>query len=139
MEQLCGHLEAADLRQHLVNPLLIKFLVAKLLDREKHEWVRYKRNRGDTTLRTFADFLMDIVVDACEANIDVEIISLHQSKKFSLSGKKPKEKGGLYSHSEATNPASAIGEEKRWRPCKLCRLTYPSSATLRRFQKAEIC
>ncbi|XP_062709442.1 uncharacterized protein LOC134288477 [Aedes albopictus] len=77
VEQLCGHLEAADLRQHLVNPLLIKSLVAKLPDREKREWVHYRRGRGETTLRTLTDFLMDIVADACEANVDVDFVEFN--------------------------------------------------------------
>ncbi|XP_062708301.1 uncharacterized protein LOC134288217 [Aedes albopictus] len=79
VEQLCGHLEAADLRQHLVNPLLIKSLVAKLPDREKREWVHYRRGRGETTLRTLTDFLMDIVADACEANVDVDFVEFNPS------------------------------------------------------------
>lgn len=33
MKQLCGLLEAANLRQYLINPLLIKSLVVKLPDR----------------------------------------------------------------------------------------------------------
>ncbi|XP_055641204.1 uncharacterized protein LOC129778361 isoform X2 [Toxorhynchites rutilus septentrionalis] len=45
VEQLCEHLEAADLKQHLVNPLLIQDLVKKLPDNDKREWVRFKRGK----------------------------------------------------------------------------------------------
>ncbi|XP_062711976.1 uncharacterized protein LOC115267455 [Aedes albopictus] len=124
VEQLCGHLEAADLKQHLVNPLLIKSLVAKLPDREKREWVHYRRGHGETTLRTLTDFLMDIVADACEANVDVEFVPSPPSKGIAPSRKKmPKEKGGLYSHSEASASAANAGEEKVLKPCKQCRRT----------------
>ncbi|XP_062537709.1 uncharacterized protein LOC134206043 [Armigeres subalbatus] len=105
VEQLCGHMEAAGLQQHLVNPLLVKSLVAKLPDREKREWVHYRRGQGETTLRTLTDFLMDIVVVACEANT------------------KPKEKSALYCHGEGSSPAVNLNEERRLKPCQQCRVT----------------
>lgn len=72
VEQLCEHLEAADLKQHLVNPLLIQDLVDKLPDGEKRQWIRFKRRADAVTLRTFTDFLSEIVSEACEANVNVE-------------------------------------------------------------------
>lgn len=124
VEQLCGHLEAADLRQHLVNPLLIKSLVAKLPDREKREWVHYQRGRGEATLRTLTDFLMDIVADACEANVDVEFKPSHQPRGGSHSEKlRAKEKGRFYAHAEVSSPAVNASEEKLLRPCQKCRRT----------------
>ncbi|XP_062538908.1 uncharacterized protein LOC134207201 [Armigeres subalbatus] len=124
VEQLCGHLEAAGLQQHLVNPLLIKSLVAKLPDREKREWVHYRRGHGETTLRTLTDFLMDIVVDACEANVDVEVQPSYQSRRVFPTGKsKPKEKGVLYCHGEGSSPAANLNEERRLKPCQQCRAT----------------
>ncbi|XP_062713546.1 uncharacterized protein LOC134290421 [Aedes albopictus] len=62
-EEVCsirrhGGATLAIWKQHLVNPLLIKSLVAKLPDRA---WLHYWRSRGETTLRTLSDFLMDIV------------------------------------------------------------------------------
>ncbi|XP_062553708.1 uncharacterized protein LOC134218650 [Armigeres subalbatus] len=123
VEQLCGHLEAADLRQHLVNPLLIKSLVAKLPDREKREWVHYRRGRGETTLRTLTDFLMDIVADACEANVDVEFKPSHPLKGAPQAGKRrSKERGGLYLHSEASS-SNVTANERLLRPCNYCRGT----------------
>ncbi|XP_065077560.1 uncharacterized protein LOC135700833 [Ochlerotatus camptorhynchus] len=121
VEQLCGHLEAAELRQHLVNPLLIKSLVAKLPDREKREWVHYRRNKGEQTLRTLTDFLMEIVEDACEANVDVDFKPAYQPKGGPSSGKKkPKEKGVLYCHSGENSPGASSSDRKRLKPCNLC-------------------
>ncbi|XP_062701927.1 uncharacterized protein LOC134285360 [Aedes albopictus] len=122
VEQLCGHLEAADLRQHLVNPLLIKSLVAKLPDREKREWIHYRRGRGETTLRTLTDFLMDIVADACEANVDVEF-NPPPSGAFPQTGKKRSNKAGLYCHCEASGSADNSSEERKLKPCKMCQST----------------
>ncbi|XP_053699180.1 uncharacterized protein LOC128746160 [Sabethes cyaneus] len=124
VEQLCGHIEAADLRQHLVNPLLIKSLVAKLPDREKREWVHYRKSKGEPTLRTLTDFLMEIVEDACEADVDVDLTPAYQSKAGSSSfgKKKPKEKGALYCHAQE-NPAPSPSDQKRLKPCKICQNT----------------
>ncbi|XP_058444291.1 uncharacterized protein LOC131425967 [Malaya genurostris] len=72
VEQLCEHLEAADLSQHMVNPILIQDLVSKLPDGEKRQWVQYKRKKNTVTLRTFTNFLPRIVTDACEANVSYE-------------------------------------------------------------------
>ncbi|XP_058838037.1 uncharacterized protein LOC131693851 [Topomyia yanbarensis] len=117
VEQLCGHLEAADLRQHLVNPLLIKSLVAKLPDREKREWVHYRRGHTETTLRSLTDFLMNIVEDAYEANVDVEFKPAQPEKK------KLKEKGCLYFHSKVSNPTVTMNDARKLRPCYQCRDT----------------
>ena len=59
VEQLCEHLEATDLKRHLVNPTRFADLVDKLPDGDKRAWVRFKRDRGDVTLRTFTDLLND--------------------------------------------------------------------------------
>ncbi|XP_065094567.1 uncharacterized protein LOC135715082 [Ochlerotatus camptorhynchus] len=124
VEQLCGHLEAAGLRHHLVNPLLIKSLVAKLPDREKREWVHYWRGKKEPTLRTLTDFLMDIVSDACEANVDIDFKPSYQSKSGPSSWKKtPKEKGALYCHNEANGPGPSSNDRKRLKPCNQCNST----------------
>ncbi|XP_062702122.1 uncharacterized protein LOC134285435 [Aedes albopictus] len=120
VEQLCGHLEAADLRQHLVNPLLIKSLVAKLPDREKREWVHYRRGRGETTLRTLTDFLMDIVADACEANVDAEFNPPPSSESDSQSEEESSNEAGLYCHCEASSSTYNTSEESKLKPCKMC-------------------
>ncbi|XP_062713770.1 uncharacterized protein LOC134290617 [Aedes albopictus] len=120
VEQLCGHLEAADLRQHLVNPLLIKSLVAKLPDREKREWVHYRRGRGETTLRTLTDFLMDIVADACEANVDVEFNPSPSSESDSQPEEESSNEAGLYCHCEGSSSTYNTSEESKLKPCKMC-------------------
>ncbi|XP_055527420.1 uncharacterized protein LOC129720033 [Wyeomyia smithii] len=60
IEQLCEHLEAADLQQHLVNPILIQDLVDKLPAGDKREWVRFKRIKGEVTL-TGPDLFVPLV------------------------------------------------------------------------------
>ncbi|XP_062704448.1 uncharacterized protein LOC134286791 [Aedes albopictus] len=61
VEQMCEHLEAADMKEHLINPLLIQELVDKLPDNDKRGWVRFKRRSRKVTLLS----------EACEANVSL--------------------------------------------------------------------
>ncbi|XP_053691423.1 uncharacterized protein LOC128739948 [Sabethes cyaneus] len=126
VEQLCEHLEAAGLRQHLVNPLLIKSLGTKIPDREKREWVHYQRRNagGEPTLRTLTDFLMEIVDDACDADVDVQDMRSYQCKGAPQSRmKKSKGKGVLLSHSEASSSGGISTAQRELKPCKICQST----------------
>ncbi|XP_062557910.1 uncharacterized protein LOC134222770 [Armigeres subalbatus] len=120
VEQLCEHLETADLTLHLVNPILIQDLVNKLSDGEKRKWVHYKRKKNAATLRTFTALLSGIVTDACEANINIEYKSDTKAVAEVSGRNRPKEKAEVYSHSEVMS--SAVNEtcRKQQNPCKLC-------------------
>ncbi|XP_055534882.1 uncharacterized protein LOC129724206 isoform X2 [Wyeomyia smithii] len=121
VEQLGEHLEAAELKQHLVNPLLIQELVDKLPDNDKREWVRFKRGKKKVTLRTFTNFLSEIVSEACEANVSMEFKPIGAACTASRAVK-PKEKGAVYNHSEADNHASSV-DNRNLKPCKVCQRT----------------
>ncbi|XP_062541849.1 uncharacterized protein LOC134209841 [Armigeres subalbatus] len=68
VKQLCDHLEAAKLADHLNNPMLVQELVEKLPSNYKMDWVRFKRSRIGSPLRIFTDFMNDIVADASEVS-----------------------------------------------------------------------
>ncbi|XP_065087716.1 uncharacterized protein LOC135709338 [Ochlerotatus camptorhynchus] len=126
VEQLCEHLEAAELKQHLINPLLIQDLVEKLPDNDKREWVRFKRGKKKVTLRTFTDFLSEIVSEACEANVSMDYKSTGRFSSDNRSGNaqsKAKEKGAVFNHSEADNRQSGVGERRNLKPCRACQRT----------------
>ncbi|XP_062542545.1 uncharacterized protein LOC134210523 [Armigeres subalbatus] len=120
VEQLCDHLIAAELKEHLINPLLIQDLVDKLPAGDKREWVRYRSKRKTATLRTFSNFISKIVTEACAANVSLENrpgtrekLPVHASKG------KAKEKGAVYSHSTTVNPSNdAAIAEKKLKPCR---------------------
>ncbi|XP_055604347.1 uncharacterized protein LOC129752597 [Uranotaenia lowii] len=67
VKQVCDHLEAAGLGDHLQNPMLVKELAEKLPDNYKIEWVRYKRTSQGSPLRVFSNFMSSIVEDVSEA------------------------------------------------------------------------
>ncbi|XP_055585122.1 uncharacterized protein LOC129737973 [Uranotaenia lowii] len=96
VQELCDHLEAAELHDHLVNPTLIQELVEKLPAATKREWVQFKRAEGRTTLRTFADFTSKIMSEASEVTLVVD----QKFSDFRLSDRpRSKEKGFLQAHS----------------------------------------
>lgn len=132
IEQLCEHLEAAGLEQHLINPILIQELVDKLPAGDKREWVRYKRKKKKVTLRTFTDFVAQIVDEACEANVSLE--QKHEPKAVGTnrgnfgsindgSKGRSKEKAVLLNHGVVENKASGSNDKTKQKPCKACQRT----------------
>ncbi|XP_055587983.1 uncharacterized protein LOC129740353 [Uranotaenia lowii] len=64
VQALCDHIEAADLKDHMSNPTLLKYLIGKLPDDYKMQWARFRRVSNTIDLRTFASFMNEIVADA---------------------------------------------------------------------------
>ncbi|XP_055543567.1 uncharacterized protein LOC129729109 [Wyeomyia smithii] len=122
VEQLCDHLEAANMKQHLINPILIQ--VDKLPAYDKREWVRFKNQKKKVNLRTFTDFVSKIVAEACEANVKMEFRSETKPMTHEYTGKsKQKEKGAnVYNHSaEEKSNAGPSGNHPK--PCRACKRT----------------
>ncbi|XP_053699370.1 uncharacterized protein LOC128746343 [Sabethes cyaneus] len=117
VEQLCEHMKAAELKQHLVNPLLIQDLVDKFPDNEKREWVRYKSGKKRVTLRIFSNFISEIVSDACEANVCLDYKLLSKPVAEVQPGKGTKEKGAVYSHREGSSGVDNE-ERRKQKPCE---------------------
>ncbi|XP_058824875.1 uncharacterized protein LOC131685286 [Topomyia yanbarensis] len=124
VEQLCDHVEAADLKEHLKNPLLIQGLIKKLPDAEKRQWADIKRAREGRkiSLRTVTDFLLRIADDAREAEVDIERTT---ETRFSGEhfGRKRKEKGAVFSHAEEGNSNTVVSHRLGLKPCKVCQRT----------------
>ncbi|XP_053699022.1 uncharacterized protein LOC128745992 [Sabethes cyaneus] len=122
VEQLCEHLEAANLQQHLINPILIQDLVDKLPASDKREWVRYKRKKQEVTLRTFTDFIARIVDEVCEANVSIEQKGESKSSMGTIRENKPrtKERGVLFNHGTSSGAIKLTEEKVQRKPCKAC-------------------
>ncbi|XP_055620081.1 uncharacterized protein LOC129764715 [Toxorhynchites rutilus septentrionalis] len=113
VQELCDHLEAANLQDHLVNPILIQELVEKLPAATKREWVQCRRLTDRVTLRTFADFTSSIVAEATEV-----ILVVDPKGTASAKGDKPRsrEKGFVQAHSDPSSPAM-----KHQLVCQVCK------------------
>ncbi|XP_058456811.1 uncharacterized protein LOC131434173 [Malaya genurostris] len=64
VQALCDHIEAADEQAHLANPTLLQELVGKLPADQKLMWAGYRRGVVHVNLRTFCDYMSDVVRDA---------------------------------------------------------------------------
>lgn len=83
VKQLCDHLEAAKMGDHLSNPMLVQELVDKLPPSYKMDWVRFKRGKVNSPLRMFTNFIKEIVADVSEVT-DYSELSLEEpsSREF---------------------------------------------------------
>ncbi|XP_055584843.1 uncharacterized protein LOC129737708 [Uranotaenia lowii] len=116
VEQLCDHLNAANLRNHFSNPTLLEELVEKLPSSNQLEWVRFKRNFDDPTLLEFGQFMKQIVIDASE------VITVTPPKQDNRSERiKPREKVHLNAHIQAPEEIRSRHVEKK--PCLVCGMT----------------
>ncbi|XP_053690919.1 uncharacterized protein LOC128739459 [Sabethes cyaneus] len=123
VEQLCEHLEAANLKQHMVNPILIQDLVDKLPAHDKREWVRFKNRKRKVNLRTFTDFVSTIVAEACEANVKMDFNADSKPVIQEHTGKgKNREKAYVYNHTALEKSIAEAGENTL-KPCKVCKRT----------------
>ncbi|XP_055527462.1 uncharacterized protein LOC129720076 [Wyeomyia smithii] len=102
VEQLCEHLEATELKQLLVNPLLIQDLVDKLPDNNKRDWVRIGGLRSERFYRFKAPS--------------------KPVAEFRPGKGNAREKGAVYNHGEGANGADKEEWEKR-KPCRACERT----------------
>lgn len=127
VQQLCDHLIASGLVDHLVNPMLIAELVEKLPDPTKVEWVRYKRQFAAVNLSTFSDILSQRVSEATEATVYSEPQEERRPNR-ERQERKPKARDnegflnthlGTEQHSKQTR---ADGSGVR-RPCRACNRT----------------
>ncbi|XP_055615088.1 uncharacterized protein LOC129761392 [Toxorhynchites rutilus septentrionalis] len=118
VQQLCDHLEATQLNDHLVNPLLIQELVEKLPPGTKMDWVRYKRLQGRVTLRTLADFLSELVSTASEVSgvVDASLNPIG-SRASKIRGGRSKE---YESHINAHSEELSRKPEYPRTPCPTC-------------------
>ncbi|XP_062704495.1 uncharacterized protein LOC134286828 [Aedes albopictus] len=126
VEQLCDHLEAADLKQHLINPLLLQNLLDKLPSPDKREWVRYKISKKKVNLRTFSDFLSRIVSEACEANA-CGTVQGNDGRTVKSGRGGMRKHGAVYVHSTSINPSGStpLGNPPTGsvKPCRVCKRT----------------
>ncbi|XP_055636699.1 uncharacterized protein LOC129775699 [Toxorhynchites rutilus septentrionalis] len=112
VQQLCDHLEAANLRGHLSNPTLLEELIEKLPASIKLDWVRYKRKFVEPSLKEFGRFMERLVEDASEVTSIVKPKQCNKAEKG-----RPKEKGHCNTH---TDESKSSESSKTRTPCPIC-------------------
>ncbi|XP_055613925.1 uncharacterized protein LOC129760309 [Uranotaenia lowii] len=120
VKQMCDHLQAAGLDEHLQNPMLVKELSEKLPLDYQIQWVRYKRENADvishSPLRLFTNFMNSIVADVSEVTD-----SAFMDNEDRFRGGKGRRKESSHMHSLTPNSSSET--QKLSKPCILCNRT----------------
>ncbi|XP_062712313.1 uncharacterized protein LOC134289800 [Aedes albopictus] len=112
VQSLCDHIEAANEHDHLSNPSLVQELVSKLPADQKLMWAGYKRGVPIVNLKTFSDYMMEVVEDASS------VISFEPEVR--KPAKKVTSKGFINSHN-ADVPEEASGPKvAKQRECMVC-------------------
>ncbi|XP_062715819.1 uncharacterized protein LOC134291715 [Aedes albopictus] len=117
VQQLCDHLDAANQQDHLRNPVLLEEQVEKLPASFKLEWVRFKKDEDQVSIRTFGDFMEKLVDEASEVTL-LNTSSEPAMKQERKSSTKPK--GFVHTHSEAGPNVSTKAEAVKLGDDKLC-------------------
>ncbi|XP_058816669.1 uncharacterized protein LOC131679942 [Topomyia yanbarensis] len=124
VKQLCDHLEAAGLRDHLSNPMLVQELVSKLPPSYKLDWVRFKRGRCGTPLRIFTDFTNEIVSEVSEV---AEFTGTEQhTLREPMRSSKPKRNEYLHAHTTHGGQSGGMllpAQQKSKKSCVVCKRT----------------
>ncbi|XP_055584832.1 uncharacterized protein LOC129737696 [Uranotaenia lowii] len=120
VKQLCDHLVAAKLQDHLSNPMLVSELVNKLPSEYQLEWIRFKRGKNGLPLCMFADFMNGIVSEVAElADFKGE-----QKNVLDEGRNKYRRKERVNTHDTRVFPATQNTMPARSRrPCPMCNRT----------------
>ncbi|XP_058817804.1 uncharacterized protein LOC131681110 [Topomyia yanbarensis] len=103
VQALCDHIEAANEQAHLANPTLLQELVGKLPADQKLLWAGYKRGVGNVNLRTFCDYMADIVRDASS------VILYEPDAGKTVSRDKSRSKGYVNLHTAGSKDTTSPG------------------------------
>ncbi|XP_062557436.1 uncharacterized protein LOC134222310 [Armigeres subalbatus] len=118
VKQLCDHLEAAQLKDHLNNPMLVQELVEKLPPSYKLEWVRFKRGKAATPLRLFTDYITEIVSDVSEVT---EFAVSSRNEFVRTAREKSRKREFVHHHEHETKKAGTLPLASVGKLCGICR------------------
>ncbi|XP_062704452.1 uncharacterized protein LOC134286795 [Aedes albopictus] len=100
VQNLCGHLKAVGLEQHLANPILLQELVDKLPATVKFSWALYQEQAPVVDLNVFSDYMARIS-SAASGVTQLASVSQKPAKK---ERNRQKEKSFVYTHVSTEQP-----------------------------------
>ncbi|XP_062714275.1 uncharacterized protein LOC134291033 [Aedes albopictus] len=119
VQNLVGHLKAANQQAHLSNPTLLQELVDKLPPHLRLDWALYKRNAGLIDLGTFCDYMSAIT----SAASDVAHFTDFEGPRTGGHEKQRKDKAYINAHVSAEPrriEPHGTKVESQERPCYVC-------------------
>ncbi|XP_062713808.1 uncharacterized protein LOC134290646 [Aedes albopictus] len=111
------HLRAAQLQQHLTNPMMMQELVDKLPGSMKMEWASFKGQQPLADLETFGRFMEKQVNAASAVSFELPV----HEKTYKHEKQKGRESAGIHAHSQSDSPSSkpnSSGQPRK--PTKIC-------------------
>lgn len=88
VQNLCGHLKAVGLENHLSNPILLQELVEKLPPTVKFNWALYQQNLPIVDLSSFGDYMQKVT--SATSSVATPLISQPKTNKEDRSRGKEK-------------------------------------------------
>lgn len=114
VQALCDHIEAANEEAHLSNPTLLQELVGKLPADQKLMWAGYRRGAAQVDLKTFSNYMADVVRDASSVVLFDSDVGLTASRS------KSRTRGYINSHTaDGMESFEEHGEHKAYE-CLFC-------------------
>ncbi|XP_062704441.1 uncharacterized protein LOC134286784 [Aedes albopictus] len=111
------HLRAAQLQQHLTNPMMMQELVDKLPGSMKMEWGSFKGQQPLADLETFGRFMEKQVNAASAVSFELPV----HEKTYKHEKQKGRESAGIHAHSQSDSPSNkpnSSGQPRK--PTKIC-------------------
>lgn len=112
VQSLCDHLEAAKQEAHLSNPSLLMELVEKLPAHVKLEWAGYMQQCQVVDLKTFGNFMSNVVVSASKVTLYSGAFRNSASEKS-----KPRSRASINAHS-----SEGQLDQEQERGCYVCKV-----------------
>lgn len=138
VQNLVDHLVAADQREHLSNPVLMRELVQKLPGSMRLDWVAFKNRSQTANLQTFGEFMSGLVSAASEVTFDLP----NFGASTRMDKRKQKETGSFNTHvPESSEPApgeNSVGSSRPAMPCSSCGRDGHRVADCPQFKSANV-
>ncbi|XP_065081800.1 uncharacterized protein LOC135704263 [Ochlerotatus camptorhynchus] len=134
VQALCDHIIAAHLYDHLANPTLLKDLVEKLPAEYRMRWAGHRRQQREVNLKTFSDFMEEIVSDA----YSVSNVATTFERYSKQDRPKPRDRNLIHTEAGKVDCLVCKREGHRVKDCKIFS-TLPVDDRWKKVQSLQLC
>ncbi|XP_065084732.1 uncharacterized protein LOC135706971 [Ochlerotatus camptorhynchus] len=134
VQALCDHIIAAHLYDHLANPTLLKDLVEKLPAEYRMRWAGHRRQQREVNLKTFSDFMEEIVSDA----YSVSNVATTFERYSKQDRPKPRDRNLIHTEAGKVDCLVCKREGHRVKDCKIFS-ALPVDDRWKKVQSLQLC
>ncbi|XP_062557206.1 uncharacterized protein LOC134222069 [Armigeres subalbatus] len=138
VRNLVTYIEAANLQDHLSNPMLLTELVGKLPPSIRLDWGLHTQRISQVTLKAFSDYVSSIKTAACQVTTLSETSIQDDPGR---SGRKKERNAFINSHSVEVSNRDRIAptkSQKQPQPCLMCQRSDHKIKTCNRFSSLSV-